>query len=80
MEDIIMSHYTKTIYCKNCGQACTVKIYLDYKETSISFYNSLGKINTTHQVPIDQQIVDPSNEEIGYFCDYCGQWNDYDDY
>jgi transcription elongation factor Elf1 len=75
-----MSHITKTIYCKKCGQACTIKIQVDHQETNSNFYNRFGRIVMTRQLESEHQNENPENGEDGYFCQHCGVWNDYDDY
>ncbi len=77
-----MAHYTTKCFCKNCGQAYSVLIFFHYIDTDqydeVEMYDR--KVYRTNQEPSGRYIEDPKQNGTGFFCDYCGVWNDDDDY
>jgi len=72
-----MSYYTTITHCKKCGQPYSVKVFVDYVETDFYTYDRSGKkVYSALQEPVGRHIDDPKQNEFGYFCDHCGEWND----
>ena len=79
------SFYTKKAHCPNCGQSYSCWIVLNYIDTDelmgeYKTENGSSKIFATEQVESMGKMLDPRQNSTGYFCDYCGNWIDLDDY